>query len=109
MYLPSPWLLYVVEGRPLWCQPDGLHFDVAKGRITICEIKLKHTADSQRQLRGVYEPVVRRMFSRPGWGVSLVEVVKWYDPDVTYPEPHTLISDPFAHTGNKIGVYVWRP
>lgn len=109
MYLPGPWILYVVEGRPFWCQPDGLHFDINRGLITIVEIKLKHTADSQRQLRGVYEPVVRRLFPRPGWGVALVEVVKWYDPDIHYPEAHVMCADPFTHQGSKIGVHVCRP
>lgn len=109
MYLPGPWILYVVEGRPFWCQPDGLHFDVQRGHITVCEFKLKHTPDSQRQLRGVYEPVIRRMFQRPAWGVSLVEICKWYDPDVTYPEQHHLIADPFNHFSPLIGVHIWKP
>lgn len=108
-YLPSPWILYVVAGQPYWCQPDGLHFDILRGIITICEIKLKHTPDSQRQLRGVYEPVIRRMFPRPAWGVALVEVCKWYDPDIRYPEAHVMCEDPFAHSGTKIGVHICRP
>jgi hypothetical protein len=108
-YLPGPWILYVVAGAPYWCQPDGLHFDLSRGHITVVEIKLKHTPDSQRQLRGVYEPVLRRIFARPAWGVSLVEVCKWYDPDIRYPERHEMISDPFNHFSTHIGVHILRP
>lgn len=108
-YLVGPWILYVVEGRPLWCQPDGLHFDFSAGIVTIVEVKLRHTPEAQRQLRGVYEPVIRRLFPRPSWGVRLVEVCKWFDPDTTFPEPFTLINNPLAHRSADIGVHVCRP
>lgn len=109
LYLPGPWILYVVAGRPQWCQPDGLHLDYRTGVITIIEVKLNHTAEAAKQLRGVYEPVLRRMFPRPAWGVRLVEVTRWFDPDVYFPEPAKLCSDPFAHKGQEIGIHVWRP
>lgn len=108
-YLPSPWILYVVGGRPHWCQPDGIHFDVSAGLITIVEIKLSHTPDAHRQLRGVYEPCIRRMFPRPAWGVRLVEVVRWFDPDVKFPEPTTMTADPFAVPAPGIHVCILRP
>lgn len=109
LYLPGPWLLYVVAGRPQWCQPDGLHLDYKRGVITVIEVKLTHTADAARQLRGVYEPVIRRLFPRPMWGVKLVEVTRWFDPDIKFPETTTLCADPFAYTGTNIGVHIWRP
>lgn len=110
LYLPSPWIVYLTEGgRPNWCQPDGLNLDYRTGIVTIIEVKYSHTADSHRQLRGIYEPVVRHMFSRPWWGVRLVELVKWFDPDVRYPEPFDMCPDPFAHSGTRIGVHIWRP
>lgn len=108
-YLPGPWILYIVGGRPQWCQPDGLHLDYQRGIITIIEIKLSHTADAARQLRGVYEPVVRRLFPRPMWGVKVVEITRWYDPDIAFPEAVSLLADPFWHPGTNIGVHIWRP
>lgn len=110
LYLPSPWIVYLTEGgRPNWCQPDGLDLNYRTGLITIVEIKYSHTRDSHAQLRGVYEPVVRRLFPRPAWGVRVVELVKWFDPDVKYPEPIEMIPNPLQHTSQKVGVHIWRP
>jgi len=108
LYLPGPWIIFIAGGRPFWCQPDGLHFDVQRGVITIIEIKHSHTAEAHRQLRGTYEPVIRCMFPRPSWGVRLVELVHWFDPDIRFPEPIHLCPEPFAHSGPLIGVHVWR-
>lgn len=108
-YLPGPWILYVTGGSPYWCQPDGIHFDVNAGVLTIIEVKLKHTDDARLQLRGVYEPVLRRMFPDTLWTFRLVEVVKWYDPDITFREPHVMCADPFKHSSPQIGVHVCRP
>lgn len=108
-YLPSPWIIYVVAGRPYWCQPDGIYFDVASGRIVICEIKLSHTPDAHRQLRGVYWPCLQRMFPQPAWRVHLVEICKWYDPDVKFPEHTLMCKDPFDHNNSVIGVHILRP
>lgn len=109
LYLPSPWIIYIVEGRPQWCQPDGLHLDYKRGVVSIIEVKLTHTADAAKQLRGVYEPVVRRIFPRPAWGVRLIEVTRWFDPDIKFPEATSMAADPFAHSGSNIGVHIWRP
>lgn len=108
-YLASPWILFVVGGRPHWCQPDGIALDVCTGVITIIEIKYSHTAEAARQLRSVYLPVLSRMFAPGPWSYQLVEVVKWFDPSTFFPEPLMLCAKPFAHTGDKIGVHIWRP
>lgn len=108
-YLPSPWIVYIVDGRPLWCQPDGILFDLPRGRITCCEIKLSHTPDAHRQLRGVYEPVLRRMFPEGAWQLHLVEICRWFDPDVSFPERPAMIEDPFEYSGSAIGVHILRP
>lgn len=109
LYLPSPWIRYLVDGKACWCQPDGLHFDLQRGRLTIVEIKYSHTAEAHRQLRGVYAQVIARMFPAHLWAVRLVEVVKWYDPDVRFPEATVSCSDPFKHDSTAIGVHIWRP
>lgn len=108
LYLPGPWIIYVVAGKPYWCQPDGLNLDYKRGVVTIVEVKLNHTAEAIK-LRDVYEPVVRRIFQRPQWGVKLVEVTRWYDPDVPFPEATSLCARPFEHMANSIGVHIWRP
>lgn len=108
-YLPSPWLLYISGGKACWCQPDGIHFDLPRGRITIVEIKLSHTPDAHRQLRGVYEPVLRRMFPEALWRLHLVEICRWFDPDVSFPERPAMIDAPFEYGGSAIGVHILRP
>lgn len=108
-YLASPWIIFIVDGRPHWCQPDGLHFDLRSGTITIVEVKYSHTAEAHRQLRNVYAPVLARIFPPSLWRLRLVELVKWYDPAVAFPEATDMCPDPFAHSSNRIGVHIWRP
>jgi hypothetical protein len=108
-YLPSPWIIFIANGKPHWCQPDGIHFDFNRGVLTIIEVKYSHTAEAQRQLRHVYAPVLRRMFPAALWTIRLVELVKWYDPDIKFPEKTVMCPDPFAHQLHAIGVHIWRP
>lgn len=108
-YLASPWIVFIVDGRPHWCQPDGLHFDVARGVLTVIEVKYSHTAEAHRQLRLVYSPVLGQLFPPGLWDIRLVEVVKWYDPSVAFPEEITMCPDPFKHTSHSIGVHIWKP
>lgn len=108
-YLPSPWLLFIAGNRPHWCQPDGIHFDLERGILTIVEIKYSHTAEAHRQLRRVYFPVLVRLFPPSLWRIRLVELVKWYDPAVAFPEAVDLCPDPLRHLTDRIGVHIWRP
>jgi hypothetical protein len=108
-YLPSPWILFISGGRPHWCQPDGIHFDLVRGVLTIIEIKYAHTAEAHRQLRRVYAPVLARLFPHRLWTYRLVEFVKWYDPATAFPEPVDLCPRPLAHLTDRIGVHIWRP
>ena len=108
-YLASPWIIFIADGKPHWCQPDGILLDPEAGILTIVEIKYSHCAEAHRQLRQVYAPVLGRIFPPHLWTFRLVELVKWYDPGVAFPEPVALCPDPFKHTGAKIGVHIWRP
>jgi hypothetical protein len=108
-YLASPWIIFIVDGRPHWCQPDGLHFDVNRGVLTVVEVKYSHTAEAHRQLRCVYAPVLARIFPASLWTIRLVEIVKWFDPDVKFPEQITMCPDPLKHASASIGVHIWRP
>lgn len=108
-YLAGPWLIYIIGGRPHWCQPDGLHFDVQAGIITIIEIKYSHTTDAYWQLRHLYSHVLGHIFPDRDWTFRLVEVVKWYDPAVKFPEPTVMCPDPLRHASESIGVHIWKP
>jgi hypothetical protein len=108
-YLPSPWIVFLSGGKPYWCQPDGLHFAFDSGVITVIEVKNSHTSEAYRQLRCVYAPVLARMFPPRLWTLRLVELVKWYDPDVDFPETTVMCPDPFAHRFDAIGVHIWHP
>ena len=68
-----------------YCQPDGLLFfeEGDQNRIVLCEVKYQHVPDAYFQLQDKYLPVVEAAF--PGLPISLCEVVKWYDPAVSFP------------------------
>lgn len=111
-YLPSPWLYFKGSSGVHWCQPDGLLFDVQNGIITIIEVKYQHTTDAWWQVRRLYEPVLREIFSEMLWDFRMLEIVKWYDPDVRWPEPLRLVSE-VEHAANldfdTTGVHIWKP
>lgn len=108
LYLPGPWIKYFAAGKACWCQPDGLHFDFLRGVITVVEIKLTHTAEAVK-LSDLYQPVVQKLFPPHLWRVRLVEITRWYDPDVKFPGALCLCGDPFRHDLAAIGVFTWRP
>ena len=100
-YVPSPWLKFKSSKRsPIgyangwrWCQPDGLDIDINSGLITIVEFKLSHTANAWWQTRELYEPVVKKLFPPSLWQFSIVEIVKWFDPDTYFPEEFHFIRN----------------
>ena len=107
-YLASPWLKFFDEGKWRWCQPDGLIWDLARGVITIVEVKYQHVELAWWQTRRLYAPVLRSMFPPHLWKIEVCEVVKWYDPSVVFPERVVLASDvDNPHSGFK--VHIWRP
>ena len=92
------------------CQPDALHFDLKRGRLTIFEVKHAHTVDAWWQLKELYRPVVRAMFPQRLWKIRLVEIVRYYDADAYFPQPYSLIPDLFHPLPEEeIGVFIWRP
>lgn len=108
-YLQSPWIIFSLKGEPMpkYCQPDGLIIDLPKSRITVVEIKLKHTADAHTQLAGIYTPVVRRIF--PGFQIRTLELTRWYDPAIDFPVPVQLVSDISLVPSGRMGVHIWTP
>lgn len=111
-YVPSPWLNFLGSRGVHWCQPDGLLFDIQRGVIAIVEIKYQHTTDAWWQLRRLYEPVLSALFPPSLWRFTVVEIVKWYDPQVPWPEPIRMlpqVSEGFALSPRQTGVHIWKP
>jgi len=108
-YVQGPWLTYRTLGhpRPYYCQPDGLFVDFERGVVTIVEIKIKHTATAWWQLRRLYEPVLRNLLGPDLWEFSFLEIVRWYDPHVAFPQEHSLMRDPSRLNPGAFGVHIW--
>lgn len=104
-YLPSPWVRFTDQTGQHWCQPDGV-LETDSGLI-IVEFKYQHTVDAWQQLRLLYEPVIRAL--HPGRPIAVLEIVKWYDCAVAFPEPVKLVSDAARHSGKEFGVHIWKP
>jgi hypothetical protein len=111
-YLASPWLKFSGNQGDKWCQPDGLLFDLERGIITIVEIKLQHTTDAWWQLRKLYQPVLESMFPPQLWEFRVLEVVKWFDPLVRWPEDIVRIERISAQMKipqYSTGLHIWKP
>lgn len=111
-YVPSPWFKYSVAKSPNvvnFAQPDGLLVQPKRGRITIVEIKYNHCAESYFQLVDKYLPLVEAFFDKSIWTFPLVEVVKWYDRDTSYPVDIHMCRDIDVCRPGEIGVHICRP
>jgi hypothetical protein len=108
-YLPSPWIHFENAGelRAHWCQPDGLYFDEQNSHIMIVEMKYQHTSDAWHQVERLYRPVVEFLFPRQR--ISRLEVVKWFDPETTFPEEVRLVEAPERFMSDVFGVHIWKP
>jgi hypothetical protein len=103
-YREGPW---VVFNGDRWCQPDGLIFLPDRARIVVTEIKLRHCSEAWFQLFELYIPVVRVLF--PEWEVIGCEVVKWYDPAASVPQPPTLRQNPADAISGAFNVHIYSP
>ncbi len=71
------------------------------------EVKYQHTPDAWWQLRRLYAPLVEHIF--PHYSVHLVEVCKWFDPAVPFPERFDMLPAVEAVRADAIGVHIWKP
>lgn len=111
-FVPGLWLKFQAASGLKWCQPDGLLFDFQRGIITIVEVKYQHTTDAWWQMRRLYLPVLEKLFPPHLWKFRMLEIVKWYDPFVPWPEGIQLIPNlGRVHTleENCTGVHIWKP
>ena len=107
-YLPGPWLQFYDPDQRI-CQPDGILFDFERGVITLIEIKLRHCTDAYWQLRKLYQPVLRGMFPASLWDIRCIEIVRWYDPCVVWPERHIMRENVCGAVSGVIGVHIYNP
>lgn len=104
-YRRSPAVLY--EDR------SGLHRIIPDGilkindRLVIVEVKLRHCERAWWQLERVYKPILRTL-ALPGTPVQCVEIVRSYDPDETFPGPHTVVTSLHRLPPVSIGVLQWK-
>lgn len=107
-YLPGPWIYFCgADGRLRYCQPDGILFDFQRGRIIICEIKLRHTPQAWYQLYEVYKPVLQKMFPGHLWSIRCMEICKWYDVATAFPAPHQLREHVEDCSADIMGVHIY--
>jgi len=110
-YIASPWIRYrdANHNEEKWCQPDGILVDLRRGKITIVEVKLRHTDHAWFQLHELYYPVLRRVFKGGSWDFRFVEVVRWYDPSIPFPGRHYLRPRVDLARENETCVVIWTP
>ena len=104
----GPWLEFCDKRGKRWCQPDALLLDHEQKTGIIYEVKYQHTADAWWQLHWLYLPVLR--VALPHYVLGLVEVVRWYDPSVAFPERHDLTKNVGeVPNAKRIAVHIFNP
>lgn len=107
----SPWIIFRCGNDPRtrirFCQPDAVLISNDKSKIILTEIKYQHTSDAWRQLRLLYEPVLKFMF--PFSSIACVEICRWFDPHTPFPEQFYYNEHPLQAVSEKLGVHIFRP
>lgn len=108
-YLRSPWLCYRIVGRQdiFYCQPDGIILDSEQRKLVILEMKLSHTAHAWYQIRKLYQPVLSLIY--PDYSMAALEIVRWLDPHVPFPETFKFVDDVVWFDVEKFGVHIFNP
>ena len=102
-WVRSPWIEFCDQSGKRWCQPDA--FFMGSQNI-VFEIKYKHCAEAWFQLWRLYVPVLEHLYGVPFCGV---EVVKWLDPAIQFPERFLMLREPFQPQPKVTGIHVWNP
>lgn len=102
--MASPWFHFLADGKERWCQVDG--FVELDAEVLVFEIKLSHTANAWWQLQHLYIPVLRK-FLGTGKVFRPVELCKWFDPGVGFPEPFRVAEDLYRLPPHPFLVHVW--
>lgn len=111
--LCNPWVLYHSVGNSpsaiQFCQPDCLVIDDTRKKVTIIECKLSHTPDSWKQVRQLYEPVLRRVPDFANHSFAAVEVCKWFDPHKGFPETYYYNENVLEAVTDRFGIHIYKP
>lgn len=109
-YVPSPWFAYRKGGDyyDRYCQPDGLLFDLDRGKIVVVEVKIRHCPRAAEQLLGLYRPVLASLFDGRLWSLGVCEVTRWFDKDIPFPVPVSFRSMPDEVEPGEFGVIIHR-
>jgi|SRR6185312_4900858 len=109
-YLPAPWFSYFdgYSRQRRYCQPDGILFDLERGKVIICEIKLKHTEVAFNQISNLYFPVLQKVLGTKNWEYAACEVTRWYDYSIRVPNTYVRSSIVNSIPG-QFSVYICRP
>lgn len=108
LYVRSPWLRFLADGKWRWCQCDGLLFMPVEGRIILIECKYQHTTDAWWQIRHLYGPVLRHIFPAHLWKLEACEVVKWFDCSVQFPE-RVVLANEISMPNDAFKVHIYKP
>lgn len=105
--LLGPWISYKTakSSRICYCQPDVLLVNSEEKKLTIYEIKLQHCTFAWWQVRKLYEPILRKIY--PNFTISAMEIVKWLDPHIPFPETFYYASSPFDLFDNRFGIHIY--
>jgi hypothetical protein len=90
-----------------WIQPDGLIYDFMLGKLTIVEIKLKHTDRAWWQIRRLYQPVLEFLLRDGGWKFTALEVCHYCDAHTSFPERVTFVEKPEAVPVEAFGLHLF--
>lgn len=105
------WIAFASEGDPAgtirYCQPDCVLVEREARKITAIEIKLQHCYEAYKQLRKLYEPVLRFMF--PEFAFAAVELVQWHEPHVVFPEKYYHEAKLTNAEPGRIALHIWNP
>lgn len=107
----NPWLIYRTNDDPVnrirFCQPDAMIISEKNLSIILVEIKYQHTNEAWKQLRLLYEPIVR-FIHRP-YHISCLEICRWFDPHIFFNEHFYYNENPLRAITNQLGVHIYRP
>jgi hypothetical protein len=102
-YLSGLGFTFMDSGIRGICIPDGVLYN--SRFVIVVEVKLRHCIDAWHHLRRLYAPVVSLAFKKP---VVCVEIVKYFDPAVRFPEPTKMIrSLSEVAERDPMGVLLW--
>lgn len=106
----SPWIMFKNVGagdrEVRFCQPDAILTNEREKVIILAEIKLQHTIMAWRQIRLLYEPLLKFIF--PDYNIRVVEVCKWFDPHSAFPEQYTYLEDIFNASEKGFGIHIYK-